>query len=141
MWVQTGKIAAVGLALGLLSACDFPATGGGNAPPLGDYQLLTMGGEDVESFHVTMLLQDGQVAGGGFCNRYTATQAGTLPALAIGPIVATRRACFGDRMERDTAYLAALEAATTARFADGRLTISGSGPELVYEPHVPDARD
>lgn len=125
----------------MMAACEAPATDSGTAPPLGDYQLLTLGGEDVESFHVTMLLQDGQVAGGGFCNRYTGTQSATLPALAIGPIALTRRACPGDRMQRDQAYTAALEAATSASFADGRLTISGSGPELVYEPHVPDARD
>jgi heat shock protein HslJ len=135
-----GKVAALALAPLLLAACEPVATGrgGGAAVPLGDYQLVSMGGQDVESAHVTMLLEAGQISGAGFCNRYSGTQAGTLPALAIGPVVSTRMACIGDRMPQEAAYFAAIEGATAASFADGRLTLTGSGPALVYAPHTPE---
>lgn len=134
------KLAALALAPVLLAACQPAAapSGAGASVTLGDYQLISMGGQDVGSSHVTMLLEDGRISGGGFCNRYTAGQSATLPALSIGPVAMTRRACPGDRMARDDAYLKALEATTQASFAAGRLTLLGSGPELVYEPHQPD---
>jgi heat shock protein HslJ len=138
------RIVALALAPLLLAACE-PVGGGGvtsgGAVPLGDYQLLRMGGQDVEAAHVTLLLEDGRISGGGFCNRYTGAQSAELPALAIGPLGSTMMACIGDRMAQDGIYLQALEAANAAGFAGGRLTISGAGPDLVYEPHVPDARD
>lgn len=127
----------------LLAACQ-PAptpTGSGAAIPLGDYQLLRMGDQDVEANHVTMLLQGDQVGGLGFCNPYSGAQTAPLPKLAIGPIASTRKACGGDLMQLDRTYLAALEGASSASLADGRLTITGTGQELVYEPHVPDQRD
>ncbi|WP_299909788.1 META domain-containing protein [uncultured Paracoccus sp.] len=135
-----GKIAALALTPLLLAACEPAATGGGgSAVPLGDYQLVSMGGQDVESAHVTLLLEADRISGAGFCNRYSAAQAGTLPELAIaGPVVSTRMACIGDRMPQETAYFAAIEGATAARFEGGRLTVIGSGPALVYAPHTPE---
>lgn len=132
------KIGAAVIGLAILAGCEAPVTASGNAPPLGDYQLLSIGGDDVESYHVTMLLQDGQVAGGGFCNRYSGSQTGVLPALQIGPLAVTRRACIGDRMQRDQAFFDALTAADAASFSNDRLTITGAGPELVFEPHAPE---
>lgn len=136
------RIAALSLTPLLLAACEPAGPGGeGGGVPLGDYQLLGMGGQDVEAAHVTLLLEDGRISGGGFCNRYTGMQSAELPALAIGSIGSTRMACSGDRMAQDGVYLAALEAASSASFTEGRLTITGTGPDLIYEPHVPDARD
>ncbi|AUH65595.1 META domain-containing protein [Paracoccus zhejiangensis] len=135
-----GKVAALALAPLLLAACEPAATTGGSAAavPLGDYQLVSMGGQDVESAHVTLLLEADRISGAGFCNRYSGAQAGTLPELAIGPVVSTRMACIGDRMPQETGYFAAIEGATAARFEGGRLTLTGSGPELVYTPHTPE---
>ena len=137
-----GKIAALALVPLLLAACQPAATGGaGGAVPLGDYQLLSMGGRDVEAAHVTLLLEAGRISGGGFCNRYFGAQSAELPALDIGPLGATMMACIGDRMAQDATYVPARVGANAASFADGRLTLSGNGPDLVYAPHQPDARD
>ena len=138
---RLGKVAALALAPLLLAACEPAATTGGGATgavPLGDYQLVSMGGQDVESAHVTLLLEADRISGAGFCNRYSGAQMGALPELAIGPVVSTRMACIGDRMPQETAYFAAIEGATAARFEGGRLTVIGSGPELVYAPHTPE---
>lgn len=135
-----GRIVALALTPLLLAACEPAGTGGsegtGAAAPLGDYQLLSMGGQDVEAAHVTLLLEAGRISGGGFCNRYNAAQSANLPALSIGPVASTRMACIGDRMAQDGAYLQALEGATAASFVNGQLTITGGGPALVFEPHA-----
>lgn len=129
--------AALVLIPALLAACDPVAAplGAGGSVPLGDYQLLQMGGADVEAAHVTLLLEDGRISGGGFCNRYFGPQTAALPALKIGAMGSTRMACMGDRMQQDQTYFDALQAATGASFADGKLTITGTGPALVFEPH------
>lgn len=133
MW----KLAAVAVTPLMLAACDSAATDGDQVTA-GDYQLLSMGGQDVEDMHVTLLLAEGQISGAGFCNSYSGTQAAALPALDIGTIAATRRACVDDRMAMDKTYFDALAAADMASSADGKLTITGAGPELVFEPHTPD---
>lgn len=133
-------LAALTLTPFMLIACEQTETDG-NAVTTGDYQLLTMGGQDVEAMHVTLLLAEGQISGAGFCNSYSGAQTATLPALEIGPIAAARRACIGDRMALDQTYFDALSGAAMASSANGRMTITGSGPELVFEPHAPDGTD
>ncbi|TRW95957.1 META domain-containing protein [Paracoccus sp. M683] len=133
------QLGAAVIGLTILAGCDGPAAPAGEVPPLGDYQLISMGDEDVERFHVTLMLADGQISGAGFCNRYSGTQTAALPGLQVGPLAVTRRACIGDLMARDQAYFDALAAAGTVGFADGRLMITGEGPTLTFEPHIAQA--
>lgn len=130
---RIGSVAAV-LGLAALAGCEAPASEG-VAPPLGDYQLLRMGDEDVEGFHVTLMLSEDAISGRGFCNRYNGAQEGELPAFAVGTLAVTRRACPDDRMARDQALFDALSGADQASFADDRLTVTGTGPTLIFEPH------
>jgi heat shock protein HslJ len=68
---------------------------------------------------------DGQVSGFGGCNNYSGTyQAGTDGTMTIGPLAATAMAC-ADTMDQETAYLTALQAATSFSFrSPGQLVIN-----------------
>lgn len=122
----------------LLAACQSDAAPSGAAVPFGEYVLIDMGGQDVESSHVTLVLEAGLIRGSGFCNSYHGAQSATLPALAIGPIASTRMACPGDRMAQDQTYMQALGAATSASLVGNRLTVSGGASDLVYRAYMPD---
>jgi len=51
----------------------------------------------------------GRVFGFGGCNRFSGTFSVSGETLAIGPLVATRRACPGDAMQRETEFFRILE--------------------------------
>ncbi len=68
---------------------------------------------------------DGTLSGFGGCNNYSGTyQAGTDGTMTIGPLASTAMAC-ADTMDQETAYLTALQAATSFSFrSPGQLVIN-----------------
>lgn len=73
-----------------------------------------------------------EIAGQAPCNRYFGAMPATYPAFAASPIGGTRRACPDLRAE--TAYLRALEAATTATATDDTLILTNTdGLEMIFK--------
>ena len=75
---------------------------------------------------VTLSFQDGQVAGSGGCNDYTASFSldEVNPfAMAIGPVAATRRACPDPVGAQEAAYFAALDKVSQWGYVFGQLAL------------------
>lgn len=74
---------------------------------------------------ITANFVEGQVKGSASCNRYIASYKIEGNQLQITPAATTRKACMGDIMEREFAYLAALEGVQQYEInARGQLQIS-----------------
>jgi len=78
---------------------------------------------------------DGRVAGSGGCNRFSGPYMLDGTALAIGPVVATRRACLAPEGvgEQEAAYLAALARVATWSFREERLQLRAADGALQVE--------
>ncbi|MFO1539083.1 MAG: META domain-containing protein [Chloroflexota bacterium] len=69
---------------------------------------------------------DGTASGNAGCNDWFGPWAQDGAAgIAIGPLAATRKACDALTMQRENAFLTALEVATTWRIEDGTLFLTG----------------
>lgn len=74
----------------------------------------------------------GEIAGEGPCNRYFGAMKVPYPWFEAGPIGSTRMAC--PEMAAETAFLAALEAATLSEVAGDTLMLSNTdGLEMVFK--------
>ena len=69
--------------------------------------------------------EDGQLTGNAGCNSYSAAYEIDGDQITIGPAITTRMACTDPEgvMEQETAYLAALEMASSYQFEDGQRLI------------------
>ena len=79
--------------------------------------------------------EDGQLSGNAGCNNYSAAYEIDGESITIGPAITTRMAC-GDPegiMEQETAYLAALEMASSYQFEDQRLILLDSEGRRVVD--------
>ncbi|MDY7020685.1 MAG: META domain-containing protein [Cyanobacteriota bacterium] len=90
---------------------------------------------------ITANFVEGQVKGNGSCNRYLASYKVEGQQLKITPAATTRKACMGDIMDREFAYLRALEAVQNYEINEqGQLEVSydaetGSGI-LTFAPQT-----
>lgn len=74
----------------------------------------------------------GEINGQGPCNRYFGAMAASYPQFNAGPIGSTRMAC--PNLAAETAFLAALEAATLSDIDDDTLTLSNpEGLKMVFK--------
>lgn len=73
---------------------------------------------------------DGGLAGSGGCNRYSGRWTLADGTLRIGPLRTTRMACEPEVMQQESAFLAALQGATTVRREAGRLELRGADGAL-----------
>jgi heat shock protein HslJ len=75
---------------------------------------------------------DGRVTGSGGCNRYFGPFERAGEAIRIGPLAGTRMACPEPpgTAEQETAFLAAMERATTWSIRDDRLELRDAGGAL-----------
>jgi len=64
-----------------------------------------------------------RLVGSGGCNRYSGNVSTGGEALRIGPLRSTRMACAPELMQQETAFLRALESATSARREGDRLEL------------------
>ncbi len=95
---------------------------GGEAPPL-DETEITLGFPDAET-----------VRGSAGCNTYSGTYELGDGSLAFDAFAATEMACPNTAvMEQESAFLQALGAATSFTLEEGRLTLSGSDANLIFE--------
>jgi heat shock protein HslJ len=91
-----------------------------------EWELLAIDGELVD-FTATLTFGDGgKLSGKAPCNRYGGQNQANLPALTLGPLMATRMAC--DRLAEEQRYFDALAAMTRIDRQDRR-TLVLSGPD------------
>lgn len=91
-----------------------------------DWQLLAIDGVVTDAPATLRLEADGTLAGAAPCNRWSAMNTATLPALTLGPIRATRMAC--DRLDDEQVFFEALSA-MTAMAPDGDRNLILTGPD------------
>jgi heat shock protein HslJ len=91
-----------------------------------DWQLLAIDGVVTDAPATLRLETDGTLAGAAPCNRWSAMNTATLPALTLGPIRATRMAC--DRLDDEQVFFEALSA-MTAMAPDGDRNLILTGPD------------
>lgn len=111
-----------------LSGTSWTATGVNNGQ--GAVQSVAAGTSITASFGT-----DGQLSGSGGCNQYTATYTSADGTIVIGPVAGTRMACDPAVSDQETAYFAALDAATTYAIRGSTLELrDGSGAmQVTYE--------
>jgi heat shock protein HslJ len=87
----------------------------------------------------TLVLEDGQLGGVSFCNHYSGTYRLDGDALGIDGLGGTEMGCEPDVLAAESAYVAALGAAETARIDDEDLVLTGDGTTLRFRrvPPVP----
>jgi heat shock protein HslJ len=90
----------------------------GEAPPDGVEMFVQFRGE-------------GKVAGHGGCNRFSGTFNLDGAAITIGPLASTRMACPAPVMQAETAFLAALQSASTCNRQRVHLELSNASGQTV----------
>lgn len=73
--------------------------------------------------HLVLDLEESRVTGSGGCNRLTGTFALSADELRFGPLATTRMACPEPAMERERAFLAALDRVTSYELDERALTL------------------
>lgn len=121
-----------------LSFALVPATGARNGDGLAgtQWQLVSVNDSPVADSTVTLLFgDDGRAFGSGGCNSYITTYTLDGGSISFGQVASTRKACAEDIMGLESAYLAALGAATGYEVAGDQLVIVyGDGESLVFVP-------
>ncbi|MDU8943911.1 META domain-containing protein [Ovoidimarina sediminis] len=123
---------AIAVALGLtLAACAGDETISGYADRDATYLLSDLFGEPFDATATISFPEEGQIAGTGPCNAYSAAQSAPYPWFEPGPIAATRRAC--PDLSAEAAFLAALETMTLSEVTGDVLILSDEdGREMVF---------
>ena len=104
------------------------------------WTLVSLGGQPLPpgARPPTAALDGARVFGFGGCNRYTGpVEERSSGAITIGSLAVTKMACPSPAMEVEDRYLAVLGRATQYVLAGGRLVLSGSASELVFERPAP----
>jgi len=141
--VRTTRISML-LAVALVAVGCSPAGGGpSTAPGLAETSWTVAsiaGAATLADARPTMTFApDGTLNGTGGCNQYSTTYRTDGGTISIGQIASTLMGCEGDRGAQETAFLSALQGATTWRVGDdGNLVLSGVG-DIVAGPPVAEA--
>jgi heat shock protein HslJ len=112
-----------------------PDSAGDTALPVGDWQLVSIGGEaPAEGLdRPTLLVQgDGRVAGFAGVNRYTGSLGGPEDRL-FGPMPTTMMAGPPEAMALEARFTQAMGAATDFRLEGGTLVLVSNEGDLVFE--------
>jgi heat shock protein HslJ len=135
-------------ALLLVSACAEQGGEAPSAPPIaGEWELVEGTAEGAPlpmppDVHATLVIADGELSGRSFCNLYSATyRLGDDGGLRIDGLGGTEMGCDPEVMAAESAYLAALGAATgRPSVADGGLVLTGEGVQLRFREIPPEPR-
>ncbi len=102
--------------------------------PNGDW-ILVSGVPMVDGYPITFSVDGEQFSGTAACNRYGGTITQSEDSIVLSAIFQTEMACMdAGVMESESAYLAALGAATHWSIADGQLRLDVPGESLVFDP-------
>lgn len=89
----------------------------------GEYTLVAIEGVEVSGTPSLNIGEDGAVSGQGPCNMFTGQNRAELPALDLGALATTRRACLQEGGEG--AFFKALGAVSEARRDGDELVMTG----------------
>lgn len=104
----------------------------GYADPAAVYRLVTLDEAPFMAEATIAFPEEGQIAGTGPCNRWSARQAVPYPWFEAGSILATKRAC--PELVEEAAFFAALGEMTLAEVQGPVLILSNdAGREMVFE--------
>lgn len=99
------------------------------------WRVETLVGQTVATNQPTLEFAGDSIAGSGGCNRYFGSYAVAGETIAFTGMGATRMACEGPIMQRESAYLEALAAARTFRRDGDALALTGArGETIVLRP-------
>lgn len=76
---------------------------------------------------------DNQASGNGGCNRFFGRYELSGSTFRIGPLASTRKACAGDVMEREQAFLRDLERARSVAVTHRRLSLKDDTGAVIAE--------
>ncbi|RDD68913.1 META domain-containing protein [Paracoccus versutus] len=125
-------ILALSLPLGL-AACAAEPDGAAQIP--GDYALVAVEGVAVSGTPSLRIAEDGAVSGQGPCNLFTGRNNAALPALDLGALAVTRRACLQEGGEH--AFFQALGAVREARREGEELVMTGPDVTIRWRVATP----
>ncbi len=145
------RFLALGLVLGLLSACaDYTTTGvpqdsatatdvadplAGTSWSLSDATLGST--EDIASLGITAAFADDAMAGRAPVNTYSASYSVDGSALHLGPVASTKMAGTAEAMQAEQAYFDALATVTSFAVQDGQLLLMAADKQvLAYAPNT-----
>lgn len=104
--------------------------------PLGVWDAKTVDGQPALP-DMRMTIEDGRLAGGSGCNRFTTSWKADGDALELGPTATTRRACAPPRMEVEDRFLAALSRVRGWRVEAGILQLTDETRAVLIEYQQP----
>ncbi|WP_062563606.1 META domain-containing protein [Paracoccus aminovorans] len=116
-----------------LAACVTEAETDAAIP--GDYALIAVEGVAVSGVPTLRIAEDGAVSGQGPCNSFTGRNRARLPALDLGTLATTRRACLQEGGEH--AFFQALAAVREARRDGDALVMTGPDVTIRWKVVTP----
>lgn len=123
----------------VLAACgggEDAATGDGVDIPDGDWELVD-GMAGVADHPITLSISGTEVSGRAACNSYFGAVSVSGSEISFGAMGQTAMGCEPAVMEAEQTFLAALGGVETFAFNDDRLTLTGSGARLGFDPVRP----
>lgn len=112
-------------------------TAGGGEIPLGTWALVSYGSPDnpqpaLADVPANLTFTAEGINGQGSCNQYSGAYQYDNGTLTISNVISTLMACEQPIMEQESAFLGALQTATTFQVNNGQLQISYSGGVLTF---------
>jgi heat shock protein HslJ len=109
--------------------------GGGSGMTGISWQPIVVGSETMpEDSGISVLFEiDGSIQGHGGCNGFSGSLETTDGALGVGPLASTRKACPETIMNRESAFMAALENAKLFEMGKDRLQLLDEDRRLLAE--------
>lgn len=104
----------------------------------GGWTLSSLNGSPFEALATLTFEEPGRITGQAPCNRFGAELPSRYPDFALGPIMATKRACHD--LEAEQAFLSTLAEMTRADMSDAVLTLSSeTDRQMVFHRSSDDA--
>jgi heat shock protein HslJ len=86
-----------------------------------------------DSGMVVIFQVDGSINGNGGCNKFFGSLETTKGELTVGELGSTRMACPGDIMDREAAFMNALQETRRFEIGEGSLQLVGADNQLLAE--------
>ena len=100
-----------------------------------EWRPVAIAGEPVplDSDLRVRFLADGETHGFAGCNDFGGSFKRSDSRIVVGPLRTTRRACADDVMNRESAFLRALQSAASTEASTGELRVVGEGGEILLD--------
>jgi len=118
-----------GFALVMLQGRQMSQLGGGGAEITGiTWRPVTIGGASIpDDSGIFILFEvDGSVTGHGGCNRFSGSLEQSDSGIAVGQLATTRMACSDEIMNRETAFIEAVQKTTDFSSGGDRMNLLDS---------------